>query len=91
MAVKRETLNLERGRPFTQGTVLAKIMKDRRIRVAKVAGALGVSERHVYNYFIRDYSLTILQVAALVELLGVEPEDLVNNRGYLLKLKQGDS
>lgn len=66
-------------------TVAARMMRERRLPISKVAHALGVSDRHTHNFLKCLYPLTPMQVAALVGLLDCEPSEIVNSRGYLLR------
>ncbi len=72
------------GRPHTSGTVLARVMRERDIKMVRVAAALNVSHNTLYNYLKRKSRLSPLQAILLGELLDANPEALVQSDGLLL-------
>jgi plasmid maintenance system antidote protein VapI len=59
-------------------------MRERDIKMFKVAAALNVSHSTVYRYLKQRARLSPLQVLMLCELLDAEPEALVQSNGLLL-------
>jgi len=72
------------GRPHASGTRLAKIMRERGIKKHNVATVLRCSDPTVYNYLTRRYPIPALQLGALCDRLDMDPEQLVDDQGFLL-------
>lgn len=78
------------GRPINDGTVLARVMKQRHIKAQRVATILHASDRAVHNYLKRLYPVPLLFLGALCDYLDMDPEELVDSRNYLLIDSTGD-
>lgn len=73
------------GRPHVSGTRLAKIMRARGIKKHDVGRVLRCSDATVYNYLTRRYPIPPMMLAALCDRLDMDPEDLVDDDGFLLE------
>jgi len=73
------------GRPHTLGTVLARIMSERRIPVSRISAILHVSDRTMHNYLRRLYPIPVLHMAALCDYLDVDPDEIVDAGNVLLE------
>jgi hypothetical protein len=73
------------GRLVKQGTVLAREMGWRRIRKSHVVGAMGCSDRQLYNYMARRAPIPAMQLGTLCDLMDMDPEELVDERNFLLE------
>ncbi len=90
MTVNARTPAQNAGRPFIAGTVLAARMKQRHIKAHQVARALRVSERTLYNYMTRKYPVPALRLGPLCDRLDMDPDELVDHQGFLLRDRAGD-
>ena len=73
------------GRLVKQGTVLAREMAWRRMRKSQVAGAMGCSDRQLYNYMARRAPIPGMQIGALCDLMDMDLEELVDEWNFLLQ------
>jgi hypothetical protein len=73
------------GRLVRQGTVLALVMTQRNIRKIRVAAVLCCSDRQLYNYLARLRPIPVIHLGALCDLMDMDPEELVDERNYLLE------
>lgn len=60
-------------------------MKQRGIKKNTIAATLRVSDPTVYNYLKRRYRVPPMQLGPLCDLLDMDPEELVDSRGFLLE------
>jgi hypothetical protein len=73
------------GRLVKQGTVLAREMGWRRIRKTRVTAVMRCSDRQLYNYMDRRARVPGMQLGPLCDLLDMDPEELVDERNFLLE------
>jgi hypothetical protein len=59
-------------------------MTQRNIRKIRIAALLHCSDRQLYNYLARLRPVPVIHVGALCDLLDMDPEELVDERNYLL-------
>ena len=73
------------GRGVKPGTILARVMKQRNIRKIRVAAVLHCSDRQLYNFLARLRPIPVLFLGALCDFMDMDPEELVDDRNYLLE------
>lgn len=73
-------------RPPAQGTVLGRLLLERRIYVHQVGTILHVSDRTIHNYLTRRRRVPVQHLGALCDFLDMDPEELVDESNYLLEL-----
>ena len=74
------------GRLVKQGTVLAAVMTQRNMRKIRVAAVLSCSDRQLYNFLARRRRVPVIHLGALCDLMDMDPEELVDERNYLLSV-----
>lgn len=84
-APRRSNPRQNAGRPHASGTKLAKIMRERGIKVHDISRVLLCSDRTVYNYLTRKYPVPSLQLGALCDRLDADPSELIDPAGFLLE------
>lgn len=73
--------------PVKSGTRLADEMVTLGLRKQEVCGALVCSDRQLYNYMSRQWPIPVTRLSALCDLLDLDPEDLVDERGFLVEME----
>lgn len=81
--VKRPQGTKVQGRPVVRDTVLGKVMQARRLTKLDVCAVLHVSDRQLYDYMTREDPVPPLKLGALADFLDVDPDYLVDARGFL--------
>lgn len=71
------------GRIVESNARLAKIMRERGIRVHDVGRVLLCSDRTVYNYLRRRSPIPALRLGQLCDRLDMDPAELVDDNGFL--------
>ena len=74
------------GRLHRQGTVLAREMTLRNLKISVVAVAMGASHSTVNRCLRRERTVAPMELAALCKLLRCQPSQIVDSDG---KLKEG--
>jgi DNA-binding Xre family transcriptional regulator len=73
------------GRRVKQGTVLACVMTQRRIRKHRITAILHCSDRGLYDMMASRRAVPTLHLGALCDFLDMDPEELIDERNYLLE------
>jgi hypothetical protein len=74
------------GRLVKQGTVLARVMTQRNMRKIRIAAVLWCSDGQLYNYLARLRPVPVIHLGALCDLMDMDPDELVDERNYLLEV-----
>lgn len=60
-------------------------MRERGIKAHDVGRVLLCSDRTVHNYLTRRYPIPALRLGALCDRLDMDPDELVDDQGFLLE------
>jgi hypothetical protein len=72
------------GRRVKQGTVLACVMTQRRIRKHRITAILHCSDRGLYDMMALRRPVPLLDLGELCDFLDMDPDELIDERNFLL-------